>query len=159
MEEFLEEVSEKLLEKSLQLFSVESLESPREYFLEEFLELSIGIENGHLEAYNTDFELQFVHQLKYILGYCRVIVKQEKGKKNSDFLIPKSNSTRPLPITIGNDNVAEIYGPEYGLIYLLKTPQDPLLHIHLYECEKYEQVSLYITHHISKLTYEDMKKR
>lgn len=71
----------------------------------------------------------------------RVIVKQEKGKKNSDFLIPKSNSTRALPISIGNDNVAEIYGPEYGLIYLLKTPQDPLLHIHLYECEKYEQVS------------------
>lgn len=89
----------------------------------------------------------------------RVIVKQEKGKKNSDFLIPKSNSTRPLPITIGNDNVAEIYGPEYGLIYLLKTPQDPLLHIHLYECEKYEQVSLYITHQILKFTYEDMKKR
>ncbi|KAL1375472.1 hypothetical protein pipiens_017465, partial [Culex pipiens pipiens] len=101
--------------------------------------LSVGIENGHLEAYNTDFELQFVHQLKYILGYCRVIVKQEKGKKNSDFLIPKSNSTRVLPITIGNDNVAEIYGPEYGLVYLLKTPQDPLLHIHLYECEKYDQ--------------------
>ncbi|XP_062711984.1 TBC1 domain family member 1 isoform X2 [Aedes albopictus] len=108
---------------------------------ESYVTLSIGIENGHLEAYNTDFELQFVHQLKYILGYCRVIVKQEKGKKNSDFLIPKSNSTRPLPITIGNDNVAEIYGPEYGLIYLLKTPQDPLLHIHLYECEKYEQMA------------------
>ncbi|XP_065092580.1 TBC1 domain family member 4 isoform X2 [Ochlerotatus camptorhynchus] len=108
---------------------------------ESYVTLSIGIENGHLEAYNTDFELQFVHQLKYILGYCRVIVKQEKGKKNSDFLIPKSNSTRALPITIGNDNVAEIYGPEYGLIYLLKTPQDPLLHIHLYECEKYEQMT------------------
>ncbi|XP_062553983.1 TBC1 domain family member 1 isoform X2 [Armigeres subalbatus] len=108
---------------------------------ESYVTLSIGIENGHLEAYNTDFELQFVHQLKYILGYCRVIVKQEKGKKNSDFLIPKSNSARPLPITIGNDNVAELYGPEHGLIYLLKTPQDPLLHIHLYECEKYEQMA------------------
>ncbi|XP_038119584.1 TBC1 domain family member 1 isoform X2 [Culex quinquefasciatus] len=108
---------------------------------ESYVTLSVGIENGHLEAYNTDFELQFVHQLKYILGYCRVNVKQEKGKKNSDFLIPKSNSTRVLPITIGNDNVAEIYGPEYGLVYLLKTPQDPLLHIHLYECEKYDQMA------------------
>ncbi|XP_055602154.1 TBC1 domain family member 1 isoform X2 [Uranotaenia lowii] len=108
---------------------------------ENYVTLSVGIENGFIEAYNTDFELQFVHQLKYILGYCRVIVKQEKGKKNSDFLIPKSSSTRVLPITIGSDNVAEIFGPEYGLIYLLKTPQDPLLHIHLYECEKYEQMA------------------
>ncbi|XP_055550464.1 TBC1 domain family member 1 isoform X2 [Wyeomyia smithii] len=108
---------------------------------ENYLTLSIGIDNGYLEAYNTDFELQFVHQLKYILGYCRIIVKQEKGKKNSDFLIPKSNSTRVLPITIGNDNVAEISGPDYGLIYLLKNPQDPLLHIHLYECKKFEQMA------------------
>ncbi|XP_058456005.1 TBC1 domain family member 1 isoform X2 [Malaya genurostris] len=108
---------------------------------ENYVTLSVGVENGHIEAYNTDFELQFVHQLKYILGFCRVIVKQEKVKKNSDFLIPKPNSTRILPITIGNDNVAEIYGPEYGLVYLLKTPQDPLLHIHLYECEKYEQMA------------------
>ncbi|XP_058821859.1 TBC1 domain family member 1 isoform X2 [Topomyia yanbarensis] len=108
---------------------------------ENYVTLSVGVENGHIEAYNTDFELQFVHQLKYILGFCRVIVKQEKVKKNSDFLIPKSNSTRVMPITIGNDNVAEIYGPEYGLVYLLKTPQDPLLHIHLYECERYEQMA------------------
>ncbi|XP_055633697.1 TBC1 domain family member 1 isoform X2 [Toxorhynchites rutilus septentrionalis] len=108
---------------------------------ESYVTLSVGVENDHLEAYNTDFELQFVHQLKYILGYCRIIVKQDKGKKNSDFRIPKSNSTRVLPITIGNDNVAEIFGPDYGLVYLLKTPQDPLLHIHLYECEKYDQMA------------------
>uniref|UniRef100_A0A182KCA6 Uncharacterized protein n=1 Tax=Anopheles christyi TaxID=43041 RepID=A0A182KCA6_9DIPT len=101
--------------------------------------LSVGVEDGVLAAYNTDFELQFEHKLKYILGYCRVIVKQEKSKKNADFLMPKATSTRPQPITIGNDNVAEIFGPEFGLVYLLKNPQDPLLHIHFYECEKYEQ--------------------
>lgn len=67
-------------------------------------------------------------------------MKQEKGKKNADFLMPKATSTRPQPITIGNDNVAEIFGPEFGLVYLLKNPHDPLLHIHFYECEKYEQV-------------------
>uniref|UniRef100_A0A182QLD5 Uncharacterized protein n=1 Tax=Anopheles farauti TaxID=69004 RepID=A0A182QLD5_9DIPT len=110
---------------------------------ESYVTLSVGVEDGVLAAYNTDFELQFEHKLKYILGYCRVIVKQEKSKKNADFLIPKAASTRPQPITIGNDSVAEIFGPEYGLVYLLKNPQDPLLHIHFYECEKYEQVSWY----------------
>ncbi|XP_050068105.1 TBC1 domain family member 1 isoform X2 [Anopheles maculipalpis] len=108
---------------------------------ESYVTLSVGVEDGVLAAYNTDFELQFEHKLKYILGYCRVIVKQEKGKKNSDFLIPKAASTRPQPITIGNDSVAEIFGPEFGLVYLLKNPQDPLLHIHFYECEKYEQMA------------------
>ncbi|XP_035781776.1 TBC1 domain family member 4-like isoform X2 [Anopheles albimanus] len=108
---------------------------------ESYVTLSVGVEDGVLAAYNTDFELQFEHKLKYILGYCRVIVKQEKGKKNADFLIPKATSTRPQPITIGNDNVAELFGPEFGLIYLLKNPQDPLLHIHFYECEKYEQMA------------------
>ncbi|XP_035891064.1 TBC1 domain family member 1 isoform X2 [Anopheles stephensi] len=108
---------------------------------ESYVTLSVGVEDGVLAAYNTDFELQFEHKLKYILGYCRVIVKQEKGKKNSDFLIPKAASTRPQPITIANDSVAEIFGPEFGLVYLLKNPQDPLLHIHFYECEKYEQMA------------------
>ncbi|XP_058061226.1 TBC1 domain family member 4 [Anopheles bellator] len=108
---------------------------------ESYVTLSVGVEDGVMAAYNTDFELQFEHKLKYILGYCRVIVKQEKSKKNADFLIPKATSTRPQPITIGNDNMAEIFGPEFGLVYLLKTPQDPLLHIHFYECEKYEQMA------------------
>ncbi|XP_053671360.1 TBC1 domain family member 4 [Anopheles nili] len=108
---------------------------------ESYITLSVGVEDGVLAAYNTDFELQFEHKLKYILGYCRVIVKQEKGKKNADFLIPKATSTRPQPITIGNDSVAEIFGPEFGLVYLLKNPQDPLLHIHFYECEKHEQMA------------------
>uniref|UniRef100_A0A182MQS4 Uncharacterized protein n=1 Tax=Anopheles culicifacies TaxID=139723 RepID=A0A182MQS4_9DIPT len=107
---------------------------------ESYVTLSVGVEDGVLAAYNTDFELQFEHKLKYILGYCRVIVKQEKGKKNADFLIPKAATTRPQPITIGNDSVAEIFGPEFGLVYLLKNPHDPLLHIHFYECEKYEQL-------------------
>ncbi|XP_041762951.1 TBC1 domain family member 1 isoform X2 [Anopheles merus] len=108
---------------------------------ESYVTLSVGVEDGVLAAYNTDFELQFEHKLRYILGYCRVIVKQEKGKKNADFLMPKATSTRPQPITIGNDNVAEIFGPEFGLVYLLKNPHDPLLHIHFYECEKYEQMA------------------
>lgn len=33
-------------------------------------QLSIGIENGVLETYNTDFELQFKHQIKHIIGMC-----------------------------------------------------------------------------------------
>lgn len=35
-------------------------------------QLSVGIEvGGILEAYNADFELQFRHNLKYIVGMCR----------------------------------------------------------------------------------------
>lgn len=59
-------------------------------------------------------------------------------KKNTEFAVPKNilktNST-------DKDNIYEIYGPENGMIYLLKNPRDPLLHIHLYECESKEEVS------------------
>lgn len=33
-------------------------------------QLSICIEDGVLESYNTDFELQFKHQIKNIIGMC-----------------------------------------------------------------------------------------
>lgn len=36
----------------------------------------------------------------------------------------------------------EICGPEYGIVYLLKNPRDPLLHIHLYESDCVDEVSL-----------------
>lgn len=40
----------------------------------------------------------------------------------------------------------EICGPEYGIVYLLKNPRDPLLHIHLYESECVEEVSLFFSY-------------
>lgn len=38
-------------------------------------------------------------------------------------------------------NFMEFQGPITGLVYLLKDPKDPLLHIYLFECETVEEVS------------------
>lgn len=38
-------------------------------------------------------------------------------------------------------NFMEFQGPITGLVYLLKDPKDPLLHIYLFECETIEEVS------------------
>lgn len=35
-----------------------------------------------------------------------------------------------------------IIGPEHGIIYLLKDPRDPLLHIYLYESDNLDDVSV-----------------
>lgn len=39
------------------------------------------------------------------------------------------------------NNFMEFLGPITGLVYLMKDPRDPLLHIYLFECEAVEEVS------------------
>lgn len=43
-------------------------------------------------------------------------------------------------------NFMEFQGPITGLVYLLKDPKDPLLHIYLFECETIEEVSWKLFH-------------
>lgn len=120
------------------------------------MQLSVGIETGGvLEAYNADFELLFRHQLKYIVGMCRFV------SSCSDWVIIPTNVCVPsLPVRRrmtrkpeGGRNRAfeidmvhakgdfmEVHGLNNGLIYLIKDPRDPLLHIHLFECDALDEV-------------------
>lgn len=104
------------------------------------LQLSIGIENGVLETYNSDFELQFSHQLKYIVGICKVATAQNavNGKnKLTEFIIFSNRRTTSNSIDEANTRAGV-----HGIVYLLKNPRDPLLHIFLFESACLEQVSI-----------------
>lgn len=66
---------------------------------------------------------------------CKVTARRSlNGKiKYSDFTIfenPKSN----------DEPFMTIVGPQHGIVYLLKDPRDPLLHIYLYETDCLEEV-------------------
>lgn len=103
-------------------------------------QLSIGIENGVLEAYNADFELQFSHQLKYIVGISKVATGQYASNgRNSQTL-----SRRTTPTSIDDANTK---AGVHGIVYLIKEPRDPLLHIYLFESFCLQQVSI-ISHFI-----------
>ncbi|XP_034665464.1 TBC1 domain family member 4 isoform X2 [Drosophila subobscura] len=172
---------------------------------ESHTKLSVGIENGILESYNSDFELQFSHPLKHIVGMCRIIHKPQAKSIGNGFLQLKSNagqsagsgsscaaaSTMPgggssslaanglrhtltASTSYGSlsssaasayqqqqqaaaaaaaaaadgsgaaeqpQNFMEFQGPITGLVYLLKDPKDPLLHIYLFECETIEEMA------------------
>lgn len=58
---------------------------------------------------------------------------------------PEGGRNRSFEIDVvhakGAGDFMEVYGLNHGLIYLLKDPQDPLLHIHLFESEAVEEVS------------------
>ncbi|EDW25120.1 GL24514 [Drosophila persimilis] len=189
---------------------------------ESYTKLSVGIENGILESYNSDFELQFSHPLKHIVGMCRIVHKPQAKSIGNGFLQLKSSAgqaagsgpscaaTASMPggscssssssslaanglrhtltastsygslsssaasayqqqqqqaaataasaaaavaaaaaAAAGNSdgsgaaeqsqNFMEFQGPITGLVYLLKDPKDPLLHIYLFECETIEE--------------------
>ena len=171
------------------------------------LQLSVGIENGNLESYNSDFELQFSHPLKNIVGMCRIVHKQggkqvgngfmqlkttgsqqqqSQGSNSGGGSLSGSNGTHSLVGGVGiksslktstsygslsssaaasyqqqqqhqqqqqqqqqqddqnavPNNFMEFTGPLTGLVYLMKEPKDPLLHIYLFECEAVEEVSV-----------------
>ncbi|KAH8268317.1 hypothetical protein KR026_004868 [Drosophila bipectinata] len=165
---------------------------------ESYTKLSVGIENGILESYNSDFELQFSHPLKHIVGMCRIIHKPQAKSIGNGFLQLKSSgqaSTSSIVVSstssssgsssslTGNglrhtltastsygslsssaasayhqqqqaaataaaeasaeqaQNCMEFQGPITGLVYLLKDPKDPLLHIYLFECEAVEEMA------------------
>lgn len=101
------------------------------------LQLSVGIENGQLEAYNCDFEQRFSHHIKHVVGVCRVLARRcytGKARPNEfAFIAPKS--------TADAEPFMSIVGPQHGFVYLLKDPRDPLLHIHLFEGDSAEEVS------------------
>ncbi|XP_039958782.1 uncharacterized protein LOC120773768 isoform X1 [Bactrocera tryoni] len=168
---------------------------------ESYSKLSVGIENGVLESYNSDFELQFSHPLKHIVGMCRIVHKQSNTKSAGNGFLQlkaftssgsagsnanglKSNGTGGAlttstsygslsssaalrerererereqaalaaangvdgganePVNGGNaNNFMEFLGPITGLVYLMKDPRDPLLHIYLFECEAVEEMA------------------
>lgn len=103
-------------------------------------QLSVGIENGQLEAYNCDFEQQFGHHIKHVVGVCRVLARRAyTGKaKPADFAF-----VAPKPAAADADPFMSIVGPQHGFVYLLKDPRDPLLHIHLFEGDSAEEVSAF----------------
>lgn len=96
-----------------------------------------------LETYNEDFELQFTHQLKYIVGICKIATAQNIPTTNSN----KSKLTefitfpnrRPQSTVIDEANTK---AGVHGIVYLLKNPRDPLLHIYFFESLCLEQVNL-----------------
>lgn len=87
-----------------------------------------------LETYNEDFELQFTHQLKYIVGICKIATAQSVPSTNNN----KSKLTefitfpnrRPQSTVIDEANAK---AGVHGIVYLLKSPRDPLLHVFLFE--------------------------
>lgn len=103
------------------------------------LQLSIGIENGILETYNADFELQFSHQLKYIVGICKIATTQNaannKSKLTEFITFP---NRRPQSTVLDDVNQRAGY---HGIVYLLKSPRDPLLHVFLFESPFLEEVN------------------
>ncbi|XP_032578185.1 TBC1 domain family member 4 isoform X1 [Drosophila sechellia] len=160
---------------------------------ESYTKLSVGIEHGILESYNSDFELQFSHPLKHIVGMCRIIHKPQAKSIGNGFLQLKSSGGQASSSSAGASSMAggasssltgnglrhtltastsygslsssaasayqlqlqqsaeasaeqpqnfmEFQGPITGLVYLLKDPKDPLLHIYLFECEAVEEMA------------------
>ncbi|XP_037942464.1 TBC1 domain family member 1 isoform X2 [Teleopsis dalmanni] len=156
-----------------------------------YTKLSVGIENGVLESYNSDFELQFSHPLKHIVGMCRIIhkpnsknvgngflpIKSNNGNSNGNCNHASGNGCKPSATTlttstsygslsasaaaayqsanayttdaVSNDatnnananNFMEFTGPLTGIVYLMKDPRDPLLHIYLFECDAVEEMA------------------
>lgn len=104
-----------------------------------YLQLSIGIENGILETYNADFELQFSHQLKYIVGICKIATTpnaaNNKSKLTEFITFP---NRRPQSTVLDDVNQRAGY---HGIVYLLKSPRDPLLHVFLFESPFLEEVN------------------
>ncbi|KAH8381751.1 hypothetical protein KR093_011657 [Drosophila rubida] len=174
---------------------------------ESYTKLSVGIEHGILESYNSDFELQFSHPLKHIVGMCRIVHKPQAKSVGNGFMQLKSNASASSSASSSSSssssasvssgcpaagssltangarhtlttstsygslsssaaaayqlqqqqqqqqlqqqaadaeqpqNFMEFQGPITGLVYLLKDPKDPLLHIYLFECEAIEEMA------------------
>ncbi|TMW50431.1 hypothetical protein DOY81_004484 [Sarcophaga bullata] len=177
---------------------------------ESYTKLSVGIENGNLESYNSDFELQFSHPLKNIVGMCRIVHKQGGKQVGNGFMQLKTAATQQQQQSQGSNsgggslsgsngthslvggggiksslktstsygslsssaaasyqqqqqqqqqqddqntvpnNFMEFTGPLTGLVYLMKEPKDPLLHIYLFECEAVEEIDQLLRDAVNK---------
>ena len=113
-----------------------------------------------LETYNEDFELQFTHQLKYIVGICKIATAQNLPTTNNN----KSKLTefitfpnrRPQSTVIDEANTK---AGVHGIVYLLKNPRDPLLHVFLFESPCLQQVSIHFFDFLIHLFHTDHKKK
>lgn len=54
-----------------------------------------------------------------------------------------SNLANNLRLSGECQSSIEILGPQSGLVYMMKNPKDPLIHIHLYESDAAEEVSAF----------------
>lgn len=71
---------------------------------------------------------------------CKVTARRStNGLKNkfTDFSIV-SNGNKS---SNGDGTIMQIVGPQHGIVYLMKDPRDPLLHIYLFESDCIEEVS------------------
>ena len=50
------------------------------------------------------------------------------------------NRSAEIDVVHAKGDFMEVYGLNHGLIYLLKDPRDPLLHIHLFESDAVDEV-------------------
>lgn len=97
-----------------------------------------------LETYNEDFELQFTHQLKYIVGICKIATAQNVPSTNNN----KSKLTEfiTFPNRRPQSTVIDEANPKagvHGIVYLLKSPRDPLLHVFLFESLCMQEVNYF----------------
>lgn len=63
---------------------------------------------------------------------CRMTRKPEGGRNN--------NRSFEIDVVHAKGDFMEVHGLNNGLIYLLKDPRDPLLHIHLFESDAVDEV-------------------
>lgn len=100
-----------------------------------------------LETYNEDFELQFTHQLKYIVGICKIATahnlpttsNSNKSKLTEFITFP---NRRPQSTVIDEANAK---AGIHGIVYLLKNLRDPLLHVYLFESPCLQQVRFFVS--------------
>lgn len=67
------------------------------------------------------------------MSFFRMTRKPEGGRNH--------NRSFEIDVVHAKGDLMEVYGLNNGLIYLLKDPRDPLLHIHLFESDAVEEVS------------------
>ena len=72
---------------------------------------------------------------------CRIIHKNERNGYHIQ--IRTSHG-----IKFDSNNFMEFTGPINGMVYLIKDPRDPLLHVYLYESDAIDDVSTYLLYTI-----------
>lgn len=71
---------------------------------------------------------------------CKVTARRStNGLKNkfTDFSIVSTGNKS----SNSDGTIMQIVGPQHGIVYLMKDPRDPLLHIYLFESDCIEEVS------------------
>lgn len=71
---------------------------------------------------------------------CRVVSRRSLNGRGRDFSFI-ANGGNLNGKKSSDDVIMTIVGQQSGMVYLLKDPRDPLLHIHLYESDAVDEVS------------------